>query len=50
MAAMSLGSFERECVLDISHMGIISGVIDSLNVSDFVKKRAYTLRGSKKHP
>ena len=47
MAAMSLGSFERECVLDISHMGIISGVIDSLNVSDFVKKELIRCVGAK---
>ncbi len=38
LAAQGLGLFEREYVLDISHMGIVSGLIDELNLPEADKK------------
>ncbi len=39
LAAKSLCIFERECILDISHMGIVSYLIDELSVPDDIKKQ-----------
>lgn len=47
LAARSLELFDRDCVLDISHMGIVSGLIDGLSVSDSVKKEVISCIGQK---
>lgn len=34
LAALSLKQISSDCVLEISHLGIVSSIIDSLNISD----------------
>ncbi len=47
LAAESLGLFGRKYILDISHMGIVTGLIDSLPVSESQRKELTHLIGSK---
>ena len=47
LAAESLQSISNECVLDISHLGILSGVLDSLGVSEAVQNDLIRCMGEK---
>ncbi len=47
LAAESLGLFGRKFILDISHMGIVTGLIDALPVSETQRKELTLLIGSK---
>ncbi|MCD8107482.1 MAG: ATP phosphoribosyltransferase regulatory subunit [Oscillospiraceae bacterium] len=47
LAAESLGLFGRKFILDISHMGIVTGLIDALPVSESQRKELTRLIGSK---
>ncbi|MCD8005440.1 MAG: ATP phosphoribosyltransferase regulatory subunit [Oscillospiraceae bacterium] len=47
LAAESLGLFGRKFILDISHMGIVTGLIDSLEASEPERKELTRLIGSK---
>ncbi len=47
LAAESLGLFGRKFILDISHMGIVTGLIDNLPVSESQRKELTRLIGSK---
>ncbi len=47
LAAESLGLFGRKYILDISHMGIVTGLIDTLPVSESQRKELTRLIGSK---
>lgn len=47
LAAKSLSLFKRSYVLDISHMGIVSGIIDPLPLSDTAKKAIIKCIGEK---
>lgn len=47
LAAESLGLFGRKYILDISHMGIVTGLIDNLPVSETQRKELTRLIGSK---
>ncbi|MCD7889034.1 MAG: ATP phosphoribosyltransferase regulatory subunit [Oscillospiraceae bacterium] len=47
LAAESLGLFGRKYILDISHMGIVTGLIDNLPVSESQRKELTRLIGSK---
>ena len=47
LAAESLQSISNECVLDISHLGILSGVLESLGVSENVQNDILRCMGEK---
>lgn len=47
LAAESLQSISSECVLDISHLGILSGVLESLGVSEDVQNDLLRCMGEK---
>ena len=47
LAAESLQSISGECVLDISHLGILSGVLESLGVSEDVQSDLLRCMGEK---
>ena len=47
LAAESLQSISGECVLDISHLGILSGVLESLGVSEDVQNDLLRCMGEK---
>lgn len=47
LAAESLGLFGRRFVLDISHMGIVTGLIDAIPASESQRKELTRLIGSK---
>ncbi len=47
LAAESLRMISDKFVLDVSHMGILSGLIDELNVDDVVKKNIFALAAEK---
>ena len=47
LAAESLQSISNECVLDISHLGILSGVLESLGVSESVQNDLFRCMGEK---
>lgn len=47
LAAESLQSISGECVLDISHLGILSGVLESLGVSEDVQNELLRCMGEK---
>lgn len=47
LAAESLQSISGECVLDISHLGILSGVLESLGVSENVQNDMLRCMGEK---
>ncbi|MBR5279704.1 MAG: ATP phosphoribosyltransferase regulatory subunit, partial [Clostridia bacterium] len=47
LAAESLQSISTECVLDISHLGILSGVLESLGVSESVQGDLLRCMGEK---
>ncbi len=47
LAAESLGLFGRNYILDISHMGIVTGLIDNLPVSESQRKELTRLISSK---
>ena len=47
LAAESLQSISNECVLDISHLGLLSGVLESLGVSEDVQNDLLRCMGEK---
>ncbi len=47
LAAKSLSEISHDFVLDISHLGIISGLIESMNISGEEKERLITAVGEK---
>ncbi len=47
LAAESLQSISGECVLDISHLGLLSGVLESLGVSEDVQSDLLRCMGEK---
>lgn len=47
LAAESLQSISNECVLDISHLGILSGVLESLGVSENMQNDILRCMGEK---
>ncbi|MBR5500332.1 MAG: ATP phosphoribosyltransferase regulatory subunit [Clostridia bacterium] len=47
LAAESLQSISNECVLDISHLGLLSGVLESLGVSEDVQNELLRCMGEK---
>lgn len=47
LAAKSLKLFEREYVIDLSHMGIVSGLVDELELTEDEKKELLRCIGAK---
>lgn len=47
LAAQSLGTISESFVLDISHLGILSGVLDSLNLSSSLRQKVEKCIGEK---